>query len=338
MRLGQINSLACATMFVVFSLCAAGGSSAATKVLVLPLRSVGEPGHYDWISQAIAEDLQSEARQNSNVQVLSTPSGSIEATAEASQAAGKQAGADITIFGTFQVVSDMLRVNCTAIDANGQTLTSPAATGAVRDLFVIEDKLAAEINRVLPPRPGADASATTQPPAPYPYTNPNMITIPGLIDTTPAGAAPAPAPTGQANDTFYYPATSQVYYLPEYSMPPVYYPEAPSYCYTTWEPFYDDFYLVPGLTFYGGVGYVGGGGLDRGRFRINGNVGINGGGFSGGRSTGSINRPTQAGILRPPLPPWGNAPTPLGFRSTPLGAGGNPAHLGGVGGLGVGRR
>jgi TolB-like protein len=322
MRLWQINSLACATMFLSLVLGGAAASSGATKVLVLPPHSVGEPGHYDWIAQAVAEDLQSEARQNPNVQVLSAPSATIDATSAAAQAAGNQAGADITIFGSYQVVSDMLRINCTAIDAGGKTLASPAATGAVRDLFVIEDKLAAEINRILPPRPGMDAAAAAPAPAPYTYVNPGAYSIPGVTDS----GQPTTASAAQPDTSFYYPpSTPYVYYLPEYSIPPVYYPEAPSYCYTTWEPFYDDLWIGPGLTFYGGVGY--GGGIDRGRGRF-GNVGVNGGGLVGGRSAGTAGRSNLAGGIRAPLPPWGGTPTPLGFHTVPLNAAGNNiAHL-----------
>jgi TolB-like protein len=330
-------------MFLMLVLGAAALASAATKVLVLPLRSVGEPGNYDWISQAVAEDLQSDARQNPGVQVLPAPQTPVDATSAAALTAGKTAGADITIFGSFQVVGDMLRINCTAIDTTGQTLTSPAATGAVRDLFVIEDKLASEFDRVLPARPGADPvpAAQTPVPAPVPYTltNPGTFTLPGVTDTP--SPAPAPSPASQASPEYYYSSTPYVYYLPEYSMPPVYYPDDTSYCYTTCEPYYGGIYVVPTVSYYGGFnGIYGNGGFDRGRG--GGNFTING----GGRTFATPGRVSTGGGMRTPLsaptPPWGNAPTPLGFRNAPIGAAGNPAHfntgpIGGGGGFG-GRR
>ena len=347
MRGRHLKSLVYATCFSLLVLTTGAISSAATKVLVLPLHSVGEPGSYSWISQAVADDLQSVARQNPSVQVLSLTQPPTESTAAAALAAGTQAGADITIFGSYQVVADNVRVSCTAIDATGQTLASPAATGAVRDLFTIEDKLAAEIQHVLPAPPATDASTTNQAatPAPAPYTliNPGTYNLTGVTDTPAPLPGPAPA-TSQVNPEYYYVSTPSVYYLPEYSVPPVYYPDTTSYCYTTCEPFYGGFYVVPNASYYGGFNEVYGyGGIGRSRANYG---GVAGGGYIGGGSLGGRNFATpgrtptaNAGAIRPP---WGNAPTPLRPRTVPLNAAGNVAHLGNapsgfLGGLG-GRR
>jgi TolB-like protein len=346
MRNRHLNALAWLTFGSAILVGGAAAASGATKVLVLPLHSVGEPGHYDWIAQAVAEDLQSDARQNSQVQVLSATSQ--PADSAAAMAAGKQAGADITIFGSYQVVGDLLRINCTAIDADRQTLASPAATGAVKDLFVMEDKLAAEIDRILPARPGATVAAA-QPPAPAPYNevNPNVFNIPGMTDAS--QPAPAPAPLPQAGTQYYYASTPYVYYLPEYSVPPVYYPDATSYCYTTYEPYYPgyaDWSIWPGISVYNGFDLIyGDQGISRRHFGNGGFNGgeFNGGGFRGGAGPVSAPRPPSTmHPLRPPTPVWGGTPTPLGFNRAPLGAGGGPAHLNtiplGAGGGGFGGR
>lgn len=282
MLLRQTRLVALASIFsAMLFLGSAVASAASSKVMLLSFRAAGEPDHYAWVSDAIHESMLSDLQRNAEVQIIAAPAVAVDATPGAALAAARQANADLVIFGSFQVVGDQLRVNAQALDvASGQSKASPAVTGPVRSLFIIEDQLAEEMHKALPgvaaaPAPiPAPTFTDNQQPA---QSQPPMVFAPldaqgslGSGYATADTSAQATAATPQ-----YVVPTPGYSYLPIYNPPPAVYYEngyqPPVYYYPPDAYAYPPDYVYPdylgGYLFYGGsIGFGDRGFRDRGAY------------------------------------------------------------------------
>jgi TolB-like protein len=264
-------------------------ASAQPLVLFVPLKQLSDTAGREWVAEAIQENLISEAaRAGDRAQVLDKPA----ATSDSATALrdGRDAGASIVVFGSYQVVGDQIRVTAQACDvASGRMVAPIAATGDLRDLFKIEDLLAEQIRPALPRTTAAttpqiiygtpDSAAVANPNDAV--ANPNPQTQ-GIYPYTAANPDAANYPNG-------YPASAYPYYYPDYDYSSAY----PGYAYPYYYPyygygpvFYGGFYWGGGYRHYGG--YYRGGGYGYGGYRGGGgfHAGISGsfrGGGGGGR-------------------------------------------------------
>ncbi len=180
-----------------------------SSVLVLPFAPVA--GASDWIGKGVQEDLATELVRQSKLDVL-TPA-DVQAVSDPAAAAkvGRDKGASLVAFGSYQILETEVRINGQLVDAaTGKPLAALKATGQRRDLFHMEDLLAAQAVASLPPssiRVGGGAYAASSEPAPapgststqsyQPYNAQGYYVTPGP-DYTPAynyAAAETTAPT-----------------------------------------------------------------------------------------------------------------------------------------------
>jgi TolB-like protein len=212
-------------------------------VMILPFGLVGNAANGAWISQAIDEYLRLELMGNPAIRLASSPATPPVSPSEALQA-GRLAGANYVVYGTYQIISGQLRVTGSIINSSDGTAAAPlSATGDLRELFQMEDGFYAQVQRVLP-APPTSVSQT------------NSAQIP------------------QTTYNYYYPyqIPTSAYEYPDYGYP------APGYNYYQASP-YGYNYGLP----YGGFGFIDGGGFYRGfhggRFGNRGD--FSGHGFSG---------------------------------------------------------
>ena len=96
-----------------------------------------------WISQAIDEELTGDLTRNPAVKVLRVSSAM--PVADRLKLANQQ-NAQRLVVGSYQTVDDQIRITGEVIDpADGESLGQLKVTGVKRDLFKLEDSLAAEL-------------------------------------------------------------------------------------------------------------------------------------------------------------------------------------------------
>ncbi|HZZ43531.1 MAG TPA: hypothetical protein VFE58_11390 [Tepidisphaeraceae bacterium] len=153
------------------------------RVLVLPFESVsGAPGSFDWIGRGLRENLVSDLGR---MKVLTLVQGD-EAAVENAKAveAGKAAGADVVVKGSFQVVDQDLRINGEIVDVgSGKVVGTLKSTGTVRDLFEMEDVIATQTRRVLVPVVYRPADLPLAIPAPVVQQPPVPAIAPAPVST-----------------------------------------------------------------------------------------------------------------------------------------------------------
>jgi len=215
-------------------------SAPVTKVLIVPFKQMGDPTSHAWVGAAIQENLISDTTANPVTQAvgLNQPLANMDSADAAKAASG--AGASIVVFGSYQVAADQLRVTGQVMDVgSGRALATLQVTGAVTDLFKIEDTLGSQLGAALPQPPSNLAQVTY-----------------GQSATADTYAAPSPAPIDTANAAAAaaqaYPAPSPTYAYPQATYA---YPSAPyySYAYPYYYP-YPSFYFGFGPSFRGGWG------------------------------------------------------------------------------------
>jgi len=235
---------------------------APVKVLVIPFAQIGNTDH-EWVGAALQESLMTEVSGDSAVQAMALNRPLARGDMSQVTAAAKDAGATLVVFGAYQYSADsQLRVTGEVLDVNfGRAVGTLKATGALVDLFKIEDSLSGQVQAALPQAPSN---------APVVATNgPDQSTVPVFAGNAPATAA---AP----------PATTYVYQSPPVDSSPTYVYSDPAYGY----PYY----------YYGGFPVVIGGGWGWGRpyyyhgfgggFHGGFGGGFHGGGFHGGGGHG----------------------------------------------------
>ena len=216
------------------------------KVLIVPFRQIGNTTGHEWVGTAIQENLITQAAGDTAIQAMAM-SEPLNGGGPEALAAAKNAGATLVVFGTYEISDTEIRVNGQIQDVNyGRALGTLKATGAISDLFKIEDTLSSQLGSILPQPPanvpvvtyGPDQSSSA---IPYYTANQQVVT--------------SPAPT------YVYPSTpTYVYTYPDYAYPYYYdYPGVPVFVYGGygWGG-YGRYYHPWGGGFRGGGGFHGG--------------------------------------------------------------------------------
>jgi TolB-like protein len=238
-----------------------------TKVLVVPFVQIGATDH-EWVGQAINENLVTQVAGNSAVRAinLNVP---LNGQAEAVSAA-QHVGAPLVIFGTYQFADTQLRVTGQVYDTvNNRTVAALTSTGALTDLFKIEDAISNQVSAALP----------------QVATNQNQMPV--------STYGPAQSPTDPTVATADVQPT-QTYVYGQAQQPTYVYAAQPSYAYSYPYPYsygyYGGYYGYP---YYGGIvvigggrGFRGGGWGGRGGWGGGGRGGFVGGGMRGGGGFG----------------------------------------------------
>jgi TolB-like protein len=140
-----------------------GTTRPSMKVAVVPFDVHGDTGR-DWLGRAMQEGLATGLHQASGVIVA----GVAPANAAGAMSMTKSTGADAVIFGSIQLVDEQIRVTGQIVSTDtGESLGTLRSDGSLRDLFDIEDTLAARVERILMPPPAnrittAGSAATLQ--------------------------------------------------------------------------------------------------------------------------------------------------------------------------------
>jgi len=137
---------------------------AGATVLLLPLKPIGDVGSHTWIAEAIEQNLVNELSRGQSVTstILAKPAADVSTAAEALKAAGGT-GASHVLFGSYQVNAAGLRITAQVLDMKtGKAIGSLKATGALRDLFSLEDEIAGQLKRLLMAATAAPAPAAQQ--------------------------------------------------------------------------------------------------------------------------------------------------------------------------------
>jgi TolB-like protein len=270
---------------------------APSTILVMPFAPTGNAGAYDWVGKGIQQSLQADLSGVQGLQVtFSTGQGGQPAPTGQeptdSLATSSRVGANLVVIGTYQINDNQLRITGEIYDVSTwRNIGGIKATGAIADLFKLEDSLNDQLLHMLSRNPNVVniplplPQQQQQPPAQSPV----------VVTTADDGASSLPvtastAPTYQ-NVYVYSDGSSGSYY------PASYYPYYPVSYYGYYSvPFYSCagfcsggrfcssprfFCSAPRVGFHGGGGFVGvhgGGGF----------VAFHGGGFAGGFHGGGM--------------------------------------------------
>jgi TolB-like protein len=144
----------------------AAGEAVKPRVLVMPLAEVSDgQTARPWLAPAMHQSMLAEIARLGFVEPMRPPAGLGDvalSTDEAVREIGRQVGAEFVVHGGFQTIDSDLRVTGQVLDvASGDVLGGFKATGAIRDLFGIEDIVAAQIAQVLAVRVLGNAEAAT---------------------------------------------------------------------------------------------------------------------------------------------------------------------------------
>lgn len=197
---------------------------AAPTVLVLPFQQTGDATTYSWIAPAIQEDLLGQVARTGVFQPVSVNQPVAGADSATALQIARANNANVVIFGGYQVVADQLRIDGQAVDvATGRVIGALQATGAMADLFKIEDALGLQFHQLFPPPASSDMPAIS-----YGYPN-EPVTTAAVPDTT---ATPPDQSNYSSPDNYGYqaPYYGQTYWYPGYGYgygfyygPPIYY-------------------------------------------------------------------------------------------------------------------
>jgi TolB-like protein len=136
-----------------------------------------------WVGRAVQQSLLSEAVRLRIVQAITPKEETLtnHSTTDQSvaQEMGKESGADYVVFGSYQTLEKELRLTGSILDVgSGKIIGGLKATGAVRDLFGLQDQLAEQMKRQLvnlyAPPATLPAMANVAPPS----TPPTAFTTP----------------------------------------------------------------------------------------------------------------------------------------------------------------
>jgi TolB-like protein len=135
---------------------------APPQMMVYPFSSIGDAGSQQWIGQAIQQSLLVQVSQPRALAWTIPATQPASATNDPATAAAK-AGAGLAVFGSFQISGENVRITGQVVHvASGQVIGALSATGAVRDLFKLEDTLGTQLRDVLLPLQNDVADAGPQ--------------------------------------------------------------------------------------------------------------------------------------------------------------------------------
>jgi TolB-like protein len=248
-------------------------------VMIFPFKQMGDPTAHPWIGGGINENLLSEASRDPAVitRVAEKPMANSDSNDALRFARDK--GASVAVFGSYEVANDQLRVNGQIVDVNSEHhIGDLKASGQIRDLFNIEDSLAAQLKSALPqPTENLPAVSYGSPNQQMAYTADNNSSQ--AIYPYQQQAASPDTQTTTASPTYVYPYNNDVPYVATNSYPDYGYGYDYPYSYYGWGGY-------PFVIYGGGFGYGRYGGY--GGFHGGYGGGFRGGvGFRGGASFGA---------------------------------------------------
>jgi TolB-like protein len=233
------------------------------KVLVIPFTPIGGITSHEWVGAAIQENLMTDVAGSPSVWALGLdhpiPNGDVaQATAQA-----RSTGASLVVFGAYQFTESQLRITGQVLDVNANRVVATLkATGALVDLFKLEDTLSNQVQAVLPQQPNnlpAVSYGPDQSPAPVYASNPEPVPAPA--DASVAVAATPPVTTYVYSPTYDAPNYGYSYAYPTYSYP-YYYGGFPIVIGGGYYHYHGPYYyhgfsggFRPGFGFHGGGGF-----------------------------------------------------------------------------------
>jgi len=164
---------------------AAAPGSESGKILILPFHETAS-ANYAWVGKAIQQDLLADLTRATKAQVDAPSSAAPAQDAAAALDAAKQTGAVLVVYGQYQTVGGQMRITGQVLSASSpQPVGSISATGAVNDLFPLEDAVSGQVLRSLPanlltiPIPpvagvARPVGASAEPQSPAPPTSPAL--------------------------------------------------------------------------------------------------------------------------------------------------------------------
>ena len=155
------------SLLTMVSAAATTAGAAPVRTLVTPFAEFGEGSKREWVGKAIHQSLVAElSRMGPDVEPLTpskdaTPPPDVDAAVKV----GRDARADVVVFGSYQFAGDELRVTGQTVDVrSAKVIGGIKATGSLRDLFGIEDIIGAQVKRDLRPLlPAATQPSQQQP-------------------------------------------------------------------------------------------------------------------------------------------------------------------------------
>jgi TolB-like protein len=127
---------------------------APTKILIVPFTQIGNTSGHEWVGAALQESFMTEANGNVEVQPIGFDHPLPRGDKTQMNVAAVNAGASLVVSGAYQYSDGQLRVTGEITDvSNGRVLGTLKATGALTDLFKIEDALAMQLQAALPQPP-----------------------------------------------------------------------------------------------------------------------------------------------------------------------------------------
>lgn len=151
----------------------ASAADGPPRVMVLPFEEISANPSQGWIGQAISQSIVAELSQ---LRMIAPAAGDRQTSvADRALAAAQAGGADYVVLGGYQLLDPQLRITgqVIAVDS-GEVIGGLKATGTVRDLFGMQDSLAAQTKRILraaveptPADSSASPPASTDQPAAY---------------------------------------------------------------------------------------------------------------------------------------------------------------------------
>ncbi len=156
---------------LVLALGSRAWSEQATVVLI-PLKPLAETSNTAWIAEGIAQNLLNELGRFAYARPMVLKDQVPVGTPEDAASVGKMAAAKYALFGSYQLSETEIRITAQVVKVDGgKMIGAIRATGAMRDLFSLEDSIADQLKRVLKtelaPEPAAAAAPAqpVQPPA-----------------------------------------------------------------------------------------------------------------------------------------------------------------------------
>ena len=149
------------------------------NVLLLRFDQLDQAAGMQWVGRAVQQSLLAEAVRLRFVQAITPKEETLtnHSTTDQSiaQRMGQESGAEYVIFGSYQTLENELRLTGSILDVgSGKIIGGLKATGAVRDLFGLQDQMAEQMKRQLmnlyAPPATQPAIAANAPPAAAPPT------------------------------------------------------------------------------------------------------------------------------------------------------------------------
>jgi TolB-like protein len=162
----------------------ASGERPPMNVLLLRFDQLDQTAGMTWVGRAVQQSLLAEAVRLRAVQAITPREETLTNHSTTDQAVaqrmGQESGAEYVVYGSYQTHENELRLTGSILDVNsGKIIGGLKATGAVRDLFGLQDQMADQMKRQLmnlyAPPATQPAIATAQPPAVVP---PNELATP----------------------------------------------------------------------------------------------------------------------------------------------------------------